>query len=599
VVPLAACGPGEQTPEASTPAATEAAAAVEATSLLGEELVRPALPDAFRAEQETLLAEARQALEAAPDDPEALVWVGRRTAYLGRYREAIELFTEGIERHPDHAPLYRHRGHRHLTTRQLDAAIADLSRAAELVEGAPDEVEADGLPNERGIPTSTLQSNIFYHLGLAHYLEGDFESARRAWERCLEVSTTADNVVATAHWLYMTLRRLGLDAEAAALLEPISADLDIIENHEYHRLTLMYKGEIEPEALWREVLSSDDTLGSATLGYGVGNWLYYEGLGEGPETGRAYDLFAHLHSGEQWAAFGHLASEAELTRLESHEREVHAWRGGRLARLLRADGWLSLAGLFRLEPGEASFGTDPSADLVFTSDAPSPPEPRVFGTLTLSGPAGAEGVFVEPAPGVEILVGGAPVEGRIELEGDADGKATEMEVAPFRFWLIERSGRPLLRLIDLSRVARAEVPRIPSFPIDEDWVVRARFEPYVPARTIPVPTILDTIDPSPSPGALVFERDGAEHRLDAIESGDQLFLVFADATTGGETYGGGRYLYTGLPDPDGLVTVDFNRAYNPPCVFTAHATCPLPPQQNRLELVVDAGEKAVAGYLDH
>ena len=133
-----------------------------------------------RAEMEKKLAEARAAYERNPRDADALIWLGRRTAYLGRFDEAIAVFTEGVRRHPRDARMYRHRGHRYITTRRFGEAIKDLKRAARLVAARPDEVEPDGQPNARGVPTSTLNSNIWYHLGLAHYLEGDFRNAARA-----------------------------------------------------------------------------------------------------------------------------------------------------------------------------------------------------------------------------------------------------------------------------------------------------------------------------------------------------------------------------------------------------------------------------------
>src|SRR5690349_16959693 len=124
---------------------------------------------------EAKLAEAQEALRKNPDDADALIWVGRRTAYLGRYQEAIEIFSQGIAKHPEDARFYRHRGHRYITVRNLGPAIRDFEKAAALIEGKPDEVEPDGLPNAKNIPTSTLQSNVWYHLGLSYYLQGDFE----------------------------------------------------------------------------------------------------------------------------------------------------------------------------------------------------------------------------------------------------------------------------------------------------------------------------------------------------------------------------------------------------------------------------------------
>lgn len=220
----------------------------EAVSLLGRPLVAPALAPDVRRRYEARLAAARAELVRAPGSADALVWVGRRTAYLGRFREAIDLFTQGIAKYPDDARFLRHRGHRYLTVRSFERATVDLERAVRLIGGRPDQVEPDGLPNARNTPTSTLHSNSWYHLGLARYLRGDFERALLAWRACLSVSKNADMQVATTHWLYMTLRRLGRTADADAALVPIRRDMDVIENGSYLRLLLMYKGELAPDS---------------------------------------------------------------------------------------------------------------------------------------------------------------------------------------------------------------------------------------------------------------------------------------------------------------------------------------------------------------
>lgn len=282
--------------------------APEAFSLLGEPLYRPGLPAAVRAERERQLAEARARHEADPGDPDALVWLGRRTAYLGRYREAAALFSRGVERFPEDPRFLRHRGHRFLTLRRLDLAEADLARAGELVRGRPDEVEPDGLPNARGVPTSTLQSNVWYHLGLARFVGGDFQGALAAYRECLAVSGNPDMLVATSHWLYMTLRRLGREGEAAALLEPIHAGLDVIENHAYHRLLLLYRGELSPDALLAGV--EEGSLDFATVGFGLAHWHLVEG-----RDAEAHTLFRRIVEAgrdDQWPAFGHLAAEADV-----------------------------------------------------------------------------------------------------------------------------------------------------------------------------------------------------------------------------------------------------------------------------------------------
>jgi tetratricopeptide (TPR) repeat protein len=307
-ITLAAAGAcaGRQTGGA---ASAPSAAPVEAISLRGDTLRAPALPADVRAAYERQLADARAEAARRPGDVEAAIWVGRRTAYLGRYREAIDVFSAAIAEHPGDARLYRHRGHRYITVRELDRAIADFEKAGQLVAGRPDEVEPDGLPNDRNIPTSTLQSNIWYHLGLAHYLKGDFERALPVYRQAMAVSTNPDMQVATAHWLYMTLRRLGQEEEAAAVLAPIRPDMEIIENGSYHRLLLMYKGALHPDSLLAQAPGADAALDDATVGYGVGNWHLYNG--RGAEADR---LFRRVLAGGPWGAFGYIAAEAELSR---------------------------------------------------------------------------------------------------------------------------------------------------------------------------------------------------------------------------------------------------------------------------------------------
>ena len=308
-----ACGPadtgsGDDAPSGAADAPDVALPeGAQAMSLLGEPLhANPASPDvaARQAEDESA---ARADYEANRDDADAIIWLGRRIGYTGRYREAIEVFSEGAEKHPGDARMYRHRGHRWISVREFDRAIADLSHAASLVEGDPDEVEPDGQPNERGIPTSTLQSNIHYHLALAHYLKGDFEAAVPSYEAYFAVTTNPDQLVAISHWWYMALRRLGRDEEAAAVLERITADMDVIENTPYHQLLLMYKGELDADELWDP--ESEDPSGVATA-YGVAAWHLYNGRAD-----QAEEMFRRILEGSGWAGFGYIAAEAEIARL--------------------------------------------------------------------------------------------------------------------------------------------------------------------------------------------------------------------------------------------------------------------------------------------
>jgi len=302
VITLAACA----TAAASGREATPAPAPCPASKVSAPE---PA-PEARR-ELEARLAEARAAYERNPSDAEAAIWLGRRAAYLGRFEEAVAVYTSAISRHPRDARLYRHRGHRYLTLRCLGPAVRDLERAARLVRGRADEIEPDGLPNARGIPTSTLNSNVFYHLGLAHYLRGDFRKARAAYRECLKFSKNPDMLVATAHWLYMTLRRLGRDAEARQVLDLVDDGADIIESQDYERLVQMYKGRVTPEALLAEASKKRATLGFASVAYGVGNWHLYHGRPD-----RAAQIFKEITRGPQQTSFGFIAAEAELKRMK-------------------------------------------------------------------------------------------------------------------------------------------------------------------------------------------------------------------------------------------------------------------------------------------
>lgn len=289
----------------------EAPSAAEAVSLTGDTLFRPVLSPATRARFDSALDAARRAYQRAPRDLDSIVWLGRRTAYLGRYREAIGIYTRGLESHPDEPRLFRHRGHRYLSTRQLDQAVADFTRAAELIRGRPDRVEEDGLPNARGVPTSTLQSNVWYHLGLAHYVQGDFAAARNAYEQGLRVSTNPDMLTAMSYWLYLTERRLGDARAAAATLAAVRPDFDIIENGSYHRLMMLYQGRIAIDSLLpaSDSLSLDDV----TTGYGVGVWHLLGG-----RLADADRLFRRIVAArDQWPAFGYLAAEAELARRRS------------------------------------------------------------------------------------------------------------------------------------------------------------------------------------------------------------------------------------------------------------------------------------------
>jgi hypothetical protein len=272
--------------------------------------VKPVLSDPVRVEYAGKLAEAKTAYEAKPGDVDAVIWLGRRTAYQGDYKASIRVFSEGISKFPADARLYRHRGHRYITLRCFDDAIADFETASKLIKGRPDEIEPDGLPNAKNIPTSTLHSNIWYHLGLAYYLKGDFKNALRAYRECEKVSKNNDMRVATAYWHYMTLRRLGKEKEARRVIGPFAGDIELIENTDYLKLIKLNRGEVKADDLLASISGDANTLGSASLGYGIGNYFLYNG-----DNARARAVFQKIVDSNQWSSFGYIAAEAELARM--------------------------------------------------------------------------------------------------------------------------------------------------------------------------------------------------------------------------------------------------------------------------------------------
>ncbi|MCK5944748.1 MAG: tetratricopeptide repeat protein [Planctomycetes bacterium] len=276
----------------------------EARALDGRALVPPPLPDDVDVDRQAKLAEARAALQRAPDDRDAWIWVGRRLAYLGRYREAIDVYSEALQRWPDDPFLLRHRGHRWITVRAFDRAIEDLSRAAERCRVAPDEVEPDGLPVFGRPPHSSLHFNVHYHHGLARFLVGDFVGARDAWLLCLACSDDDESRVAVTHWLWCARMRCGDPAGAAASVQGITEDMDVVENTAYHQLCLLYRDERT-----RGQLTAGEGSSGAALRFGLAHHLLVTG-----ERAAARQALVELAADPGWAAFGAIAAEAELQR---------------------------------------------------------------------------------------------------------------------------------------------------------------------------------------------------------------------------------------------------------------------------------------------
>ena len=251
---------------------------------------------------------ARKAFEMNEKDPDALIWFGRRAAYLGNYEEAIGIFSMGIDRHPADARMLRHRGHRYISTRQYGRAIRDFEKAIELIQDQEDQVEPDGLPNSRNIPLSTLHGNIYYHLGLAYYLQNDMENALSAYGNRTVTEKYDDNVVSGGHWLYMILSRLGREEEATAAIRRVNLDMDIIENDSYYQMCLFYKGLIPESNL---IANSPGSSSSDVLSYGLGNWYLYKKH----DTLKAKAYYRQLLENGNKYSFAYLAAESDWERI--------------------------------------------------------------------------------------------------------------------------------------------------------------------------------------------------------------------------------------------------------------------------------------------
>jgi hypothetical protein len=271
---------------------------------------------------------------------------------------------------------------------------------------------------------------------------------------------------------------------------------------------------------------------------------------------------------------------------ETYRAEVEEWREAREARLAADGGWLTLAGLFWLKEGPNRFGTDASADIVL----PEGSAPAHAGAFVFE--EGKTALRLES--GVRGTVGGTTVTGPRVMQPDASGRPDVLKLGALSLYVIQRGDRYGIRVKDKNSPIRREFAGLRWFDIDEGYRIEARWISHGTPRPLKVPNILGQVSTMPSPGYAEFELDGQVVRLTGVLEDPQsveLFFIMRDKTSGKETYGAGRFLYSDLPK-QGRVILDFNKAYNPPCAFTPYATCPLPPKENWLPVAVEAGEKS-------
>jgi uncharacterized protein (DUF1684 family) len=287
---------------------------------------------------------------------------------------------------------------------------------------------------------------------------------------------------------------------------------------------------------------------------------------------------------------------AQTFDVSQHRSEIQKWQNDRLTSLTKADGWLTLVGLFWLNEGENKFGGDPKNVVVLPKDT----APAVAGSLWLE--KGHVRLIARPDAGIDVASSTetkrtSPIT-TLDLKDDNDDSGpTIVRLGSLLINVVRRGDRVGVRVKDTESRTRREFKGLEYFPVDPKWRIEARLEPYQPPKIIPITNVLSMTDDETSPGALAFEVDGKTYRIDPIlEKGEtDWFVMIADGTTGRETYGAGRYLYVSPPDASGKVVIDFNKTYSPPCAFTNYATCPLPPRQNHLPFRIEAGEKKYAG----
>ncbi|MCC5935688.1 MAG: DUF1684 domain-containing protein [Lunatimonas sp.] len=296
---------------------------------------------------------------------------------------------------------------------------------------------------------------------------------------------------------------------------------------------------------------------------------------------RSVFLFALL-----FLVFG-LSCTTQESRLQisdsEHEADMATWEDLRREALTAEDGWLNLIGLEWLTPGLNRMGSGEALEVPLPHEA----FPSELGVFDWS----AHQVFFEATvDGVQM--DGQQVVGKV-LVFDADtGLSPLMAFESLRWQLIQRGDRIGVRLRHLDSEVVRNFQGVDRFPRQIGWRKVGMFTPYEPHKLVPLANVLGQTLPTPALGTVDFEAEGKRFQLDAFEEGEELFLIFADESSGRSTYGGGRYLYAEKPDAEGRVILDFNKAINPPCVFTPFATCPLPPKQNIVELLIEAGEMA-------
>ncbi len=284
---------------------------------------------------------------------------------------------------------------------------------------------------------------------------------------------------------------------------------------------------------------------------------------------------------------------AGMSAGDSYKKEIEDWHEGRLKRLKADDGWLSLVGLFPLPNGTHTFGSAADNELKFPAGSPEHGGSLVVQDSTV-------GLIPDPDVIIEEVGKTGKFLGPTRLVSDKNGAPTKVQMGSIQFYVIDRPGSMYLRVKDANSPVRKNFKGIERFKVDPKWRFDATLERYNPPHLIKVANVLGYEENVQCPGAIVFQKDGKTYRLETLSQDDDEFeIIYGDATSGHTTYGGGRFIYVAVPGPDNRTVIDFNKSYNPPCVFTEFATCPIPTRENVLPFPVEAGEKAYGDPAHH
>jgi uncharacterized protein (DUF1684 family) len=271
---------------------------------------------------------------------------------------------------------------------------------------------------------------------------------------------------------------------------------------------------------------------------------------------------------------------SQQIKADDWNKELDEWKSKRVSQLTKPHGWLSLIGMEWLHNGDNSIGSASDNTIIL------PHGPAYIGKFELTDKI----ITFYAEEGIAINANKQPVDHKIIVKMDSSGEPTVFNIDTFQFYVIER-GKPALRIKDSSAKALADFKGINYFPVTENFRLQAEFIPYDPVKELEIINVLGLLSRDKALGQLKFNIEDKDYFLDVMDSNDDYYIIFADKTSGRTSYGPGRFLYVPKANDNSLTTIDFNKAYNPPCAFSDYSTCPLPPPQNRLPVYIEAGEK--------